>query len=76
LFSNEKARHLAGEAAKWYGWRMASSRFWGYLIAALITAPLVGWAKHSSTGMMALIAVSVLAFSYCVYVRISEGAWP
>jgi len=48
----------------------------GYLIAALIFAPLTAWAKVSSDGTWFLYIVVVVSFGACILIRLCTGEWP
>ena len=48
----------------------------GYLIAALIFAPLTAWAKASSDGAWFLYIAVFISISACILIRICTGEWP
>ena len=48
----------------------------GYLIAALILAPLTAWAKASADGAWFLYIAVSIGISACILIRICAGEWP
>jgi hypothetical protein len=48
----------------------------GYLIAALIFAPLTAWAKASADGAWFLYIAVSIGISACILIRIFTGEWP
>jgi Na+/melibiose symporter-like transporter len=48
----------------------------GYLIAALIFAPLTAWAKASTDGAWFLYIAVFISVCACILIRICTGEWP
>jgi len=48
----------------------------GYLIAALIFAPITAWAKASSDEAWFLYIAVFISIGACILIRICTGEWP